>query len=202
VNRGLLLAFDGVDGAGKTTQATRLTARLRSVGHQVLETKEPTLGSFGEQIREQIALGKPAPAELELHWFTEDRRQHVAEVIEPALVSGTTVVCDRYFLSTVAYQGARGLDPFSILADCEAKFPLPDLAIVLDVDPRVGLARVRKRGNGRDPVFERLDRLKGASKIFRSVSRDYIALIDGAPSIETVENAVVEELRRRFHLRI
>jgi dTMP kinase len=202
VNRGLLFAFDGVDGAGKTTQAELLTSRLRSRGLEVVATKEPTQGPFGQRIKEQVARGEPALVQDEILWFNEDRRQHVSEVIEPALASGKAVVCDRYFLSTVAYQGARGVDPLSILADCEAKFPLPDLAIILDLDAEEGLARVHKRGNGFDPVFERLDRLNAASDIFRSLKRSYILRIDGKPTVERVQAEIIQGVNQRFGLEL
>jgi len=141
VNDGRLVAFEGIDGAGKSTQLARLAAALRAQGRSVVETREPTDGPWGRRIRAMARAGeRVAPAE-ELRWFVEDRREHVAQVIRPAIAAGAVVLTDRYFLSTVAYQGARGLDPERLLAEAEAEFPLPDLALVLDVDP-AGLGEV------------------------------------------------------------
>lgn len=200
MNGGLLFAFEGVDGAGKTTQARRFCALLESRGRKTLLTKEPTSGPFGQRIRAQIASGEPATPEQELHWFVEDRREHVSSVIEPALASGTIVVCDRYYLSTVAYQGARGLDPQRILEDSEAKFVVPEIAFWLDLDPNEGLARVHRRGAGVDPVFERLDRLAEAARIFRSLERPYVVRIDAEPPIDEVAGRIAAELERRVGL--
>ena len=135
MKRGRLVAFEGLDGSGKSTQLERQAARLRAAGHDVVATREPTPGPNGRRIRELAAAGERAPAPDELALFVADRREHVAEVIAPALARGALVLTDRYFLSTVAYQGARGLDPERLLRESEAEFPLPDLALLFDLDP-------------------------------------------------------------------
>src|SRR5262245_64760544 len=117
--------------------------------------------------------GTLLPPEEELRWFVEDRRAHVRETLEPALAVGRVVVTDRYFLSSVAYQGARGLDWRRILAESEAEFPLPDLALILEVDAREGLTRVRGRGNAIEGVFERKDYLERVAAIFAALDRPY-----------------------------
>ena len=102
------------------------------------------------------------------------------EVIAPALARGAVVLSDRYFLSTVAYQGARGLDPQQLLAANEAEFPLPDLALLLELPPADGLARVAARGGPAEPAFERADFLARVREIFDALDRPYLERIDAA----------------------
>jgi dTMP kinase len=176
--RGRLVAFEGLDGCGKTTQVTTLVRALRARGLEVVETREPTDGPFGRRIRAMAASGeRPAPEE-ELRWFVEDRREHVRAVVAPGLAAGRVVVTDRYFLSTVAYQGARGFDPERLLRESEAEFPLPDLALLLELEPRVGLARVTRSGRAREPAFEELAYLERVAAIFRSIARPWLVRID------------------------
>ena len=110
MERGLLIVFEGLDGCGKSTQLDLLCARLRAAQHEVIPTKEPTDGPVGRRIREMARSQTRVTPEQELEWFMEDRREHVSEVVEPGLAAGAIVLSDRYWLSNVAYQGARGLD--------------------------------------------------------------------------------------------
>lgn len=145
--RGTFIVFEGGEGAGKSTQERLLAEHLVSIGHDVLRTREPGGTAAAERIR--AILLDPASAGLDVRaealLFAAARGDHVARVIRPALQAGTTVICDRYLDSSVAYQGyGRQMDPdrireLSLWATSEL---LPDLTIVLDIDPRVGLARV------------------------------------------------------------
>ena len=200
VNRGRLIAFEGLDGCGKTTQVTALTRALRDAGRDVLETREPTNGPFGQRIREMARSGVPVPAEQELGWFVEDRRQHVAGVIGPALASDRVVVCDRYVLSTVAYQGARGLDWRRILDASEAEFPRPDLVLLLEIEPEAGLARARARREALETAFERRDFLERVAEIFRAVDRAYIERVPADGTLEEVHAAVCARVAARLGL--
>ena len=179
VTRGRFLAFEGLDGCGKSTQVAALPRALRAAGVDVVTTREPTDGATGRRIREMARSGETVPPEQELQWFSEDRREHVAQVIRPALERGQVVVTDRYFLSTVAYQGARGLPVEGILADSAAEFPLPDLVILLEIEPAAGLARVEGRGGLREPVFEKREFLEVVAENFRALDLPYLARIDG-----------------------
>ncbi len=200
MNRGRLLAFEGLDGCGKSTQVAALSRSLREAGCDVLTTHEPTDGPWGRRIREMARAGVPAAVEEELRWFVEDRRAHVAETLEPALRAGRVVLTDRYFLSTVAYQGARGLDPERILADSEAEFPLPDLVLLLEVEPALGLERVRGRGGELESVFEQPERLARVAEIFRSLNRPYIERIDASDPADAVEHAIRTRVEQRLDL--
>jgi dTMP kinase len=200
VKRGTLLAFEGLDGCGKSTQALELARALRAAGRDVLVTREPTDGPTGARIRAMARSGTALAPEEELRWFVEDRRAHVRETVAPALAAGRLVLTDRYFLSTVAYQGARGLDWRRILAESEAEFPLPDLVLLLEVEVAVGLARIRGRGGSRESVFEQRELLERVASIFRAVDRPYVERVPAGGCVEEVHAAVVERVRARLGL--
>jgi dTMP kinase len=200
VKRGTLLALEGVDGCGKSTQVAELVRALREAGRDVLATCEPTGGPTGARIRAMARSGTALPAEEELRWFVEDRRAHVRDTIGPALADGRVVVTDRYFLSTVAYQGARGLDWRRILAESEAEFPLPDLALLLELPADEGLARVHRRGRAVEGRFERADYLERVAEIFRAIERPYVERIPAAGGPDEVHARVVDRVRARLGL--
>lgn len=200
MNRGRLLALEGLDGCGKSTQVEPLAEALRGAGHDVLTTREPTDGPHGRRIREMARSGECVAPEEELRWFVADRRQHVAQVVEPALAAGRVVLTDRYYLSSVAYQGARGLDWTTILADSEREFPAPDLALLFEIDPAEGLARVQARGGALEHGFERPEFLARVAEIFRALDRPYVARIAAAASLDAVSRAVRQCVRERLGL--
>lgn len=191
--RGVLVAFDGIDGAGKTTQARILADRLRRAGLDVVESKEPTTGEHGMRLRESARAGR-LPLDEELALFLADRREHIASVIQPALDRGAVVIVDRYYPSTVAYQGARGADPIDVLRTNEAFAPQPDVLVLVDVDPAVGVSRVRGR-DGTENEFEREDDLRRARAIFRTISGPHVLTVDGTRTIEDVARSVGERVR-------
>ena len=186
VNRGRLIALEGLDGCGKTTQAARLADALRARGHAVLLTREPSDGPIGQRIRALARSGDPLSAEQELGLFLDDRREHVALVIEPALAAGRWVVTDRYTLSTVAYQGARGLDWQKLLARSESEFPLPDAVLLFELPVETGLARTRTRGGAPDERFEQSGYLREVSAIFAAIDRPYLVRVDASGSADAV----------------
>ncbi|HTD67074.1 MAG TPA: dTMP kinase, partial [Candidatus Limnocylindria bacterium] len=123
---GFLIAIEGIDGAGKTTQARLLQERLAARQLATIGTKEPTNGPWGRVLRESAQTGRLS-IEDEVETFIKDRREHVADKIMPALRDGTIVIVDRYYFSTAAYQGARGLDPQELMRRNEEFAPQPDL---------------------------------------------------------------------------
>jgi dTMP kinase len=201
VNRGRLIAFEGLDGCGKTTQIARLAESLRKAGHDPIVTAEPTDGEFGRRIRAMArgSMSEVAPEE-ELRWFVEDRREHVARCIAPARAAGRHVLTDRYFLSTVAYQGANGLDAASLLAQSEAEFPIPDLVLLLELDVDVALARVHARGVRLEGAFEARGRLERVARIFKSLERAYITRLDASGSPDAVALAIAAQVREQLAL--
>jgi dTMP kinase len=198
--QGCLIVFEGIDGAGKTTQSKILHDVLARGGHRVKATKEPTGSPSGERIRELAREGRRESPEIETDLFLRDRRSHVEKLIGPALEDGAVVISDRYYLSTVAYQGARGLDPALLLLGCEQEFPVPDLALILDVSPEEGLRRIARRQRDLDPAFERIESLVPVSALFRSLARPYISHIDGEGTIGSVSESILGEVRAKTSL--
>jgi dTMP kinase len=143
---GLFIAFEGGEGAGKSTQVTRLTESLRSRGHTVLTTFEPGDTPVGRQLR-QILLGHETGAldpHTEALLYAADRAEHVATVVRPSLDRGEVCITDRYIDSSIAYQGAgRTLDAADVerTSRWATNGLWPDLTVLLDVDPAVGLTR-------------------------------------------------------------
>ena len=198
MNGGRLVALEGLDGCGKTTQAGRIAAALRARGREVVLTREPTDGPFGRRIRALAKSSDPLSAAQERELFTEDRREHVARVIEPALAAGRWVLTDRYFLSTVAYQGARGLDWREILRNSEAEFPVPDAVLLFELPAAEGLARAHARGGVPDERFEQAEYLAQVERIFAALDRPYLARIDASGSAEAVTARALAALRARI----
>jgi len=200
VNRGSLIVFEGVDGSGKSTQLALLAETMRAAGREVVETGEPYDCEWGRKIRQMARSGQGVAPEQELEWFLEQRRMHVRDLVGPSLAAGRVVLSDRYFLSTVAYQGARGLDAETLLAECEAEFPIPELVLLLEIDAGSGLRRVAERGGPREPAFEEGAFLQRVAAIFHGLDRDYIARIAADGEIAAVRQRVLSEVRQRLAL--
>ncbi len=143
---GTFIVFEGGDGVGKSTQITRSADFLLKAGHEVVVTREPGGSALGTKIRELLLGSEPGSVSdrTEALLFAADRADHVATVIRPALARGAIVLCDRYIDSSLAYQGvARGLgvDQIAKLSEWATDGLTPDLTIVLDLAPEVGLQR-------------------------------------------------------------
>ncbi len=200
VKRGSFIVFEGIDGSGKSTQVERLVAALCKAGHDARATFEPTQGPFGKKIREKARTGEPIAPETELSWFEEDRKSHVADEIQPALEAGQVLVCDRYYLSTVAYQGARGLDYHEILKRSEALFPPPDLVLLLEIDPERSKQRLEDRAGPAEPDFENLEFQERVAAIFAELDRPYLERIDGEANADEVQRSIQAAVARRLGL--
>lgn len=178
LQRGLLLAFEGIDGSGKSTQARRVAEWFRAQGREVVLTREPTDGPWGTKIRSARFTERLSPGD-ELEAFIEDRKEHVATLIAPALARGAVVIVDRYYYSTAAYQGARGLDPQALIRRNRAFAPVPDQVLLYDVEPKISLERIKSRGEGVD-LFETLEALTKVRAIFLSLVEPHVMVIDGS----------------------
>lgn len=184
---GVWITLEGGDGSGKTTQAELLDRWLTDAGHTVLRTREPGGSEVGQLIRDIVLhhRGDVAPR-AEALLYAADRAHHVATVVRPALERGEIVLQDRYLDSSVAYQGAgRVLDAVEVrdLSLWAAEGALPDLTVLLDLDP----ATARVRLDSADKPFDRLEAEK--SDFHTRVREAFLALADAEPDRFLVLNA-------------
>ena len=194
---GLFIVIEGIDGTGKSTQAKLLGDWFASQGREVVLSREPTAGPWGKKVRESAATGRLSP-EDELQYFLNDRRQHVDELIAPALAAGKVVILDRYYFSTMAYQGARGFDPAEIRRKNEAFAPVPDLLLIMDLDVDTALGRIGARGDTANE-FEKRENLERCREIFLSLrDENFVRVIptQGTPDEvgEQIREAVGQHL--------
>lgn len=191
---GILVVFDGIDGAGKTTQVCRLEAALASVGENVLVSKEPTDGVWGAKLRASAITGR-LPFDEELTAFIEDRQDHLTNKVIPALERGAVVILDRYFYSTIAYQGLRAGAISHIEPRIRANVVEPDVAYLLELPPTLAVARIEAR-DGAANHFEKIEDLVQIDRIFHEIARhdDRMVKIDGSIS----EQAVFASLLKHF----
>ncbi|MAF23206.1 MAG: dTMP kinase [Roseibacillus sp.] len=190
---GLLIVLEGIDGTGKSTQTRLLAEALREQGFNVTHSREPTDGIYGRKLRESATTGRLS-AEEELDLFHKDRREHVERLILPALKAGDIVVLDRYYFSTMAYQGIRGFDPQEIRRTNEEFAPRPDLLLLLELSLDTAMARIGVR-DGRGNQFERRESLQLCREIFHSVKDDFVHIIDADQSVEQAQKAIISTVR-------
>jgi len=198
VARGKFITLEGGEGGGKTTQAAALTERLRKAGLSVLQTREPGGTPRAEAIREVLLSGKAkrfGPMG-EAVLFYAARESHLELAIRPAIEQGTWVICDRFSDSTRAYQGAAGGVPRSVINVLEKAVvgsTRPDLTIIFDLPPELGLERAAKRArpsSDGEPAGSELDRFETMSLAFHSNLRDeFLAIAKAEPGRCVVVNA-------------
>lgn len=192
--RAPFIVFEGLDGAGTTTQSHRLVAALEAAGRKAHFTREPSDGPVGTSIRQALAgrLVRPGgerltPETLAL-LFAADRVDHLASEIDRLCDRGVTIICDRYVLSSVAYQGQE-LDPAFVRA-INARAAAPDLTLFVRVSPETALQRRAGRHLGED-LYERLETQRRVAEAYDRAARDYaashrVAVVDGERSIDEV----------------
>jgi dTMP kinase len=201
---GRFISFEGGEGSGKSTQLRRLAARLSAQDVIVITTREPGGTPGAEDIRQLLVEGEPGrwDGRVEALLVNAARADHVARLIRPALAEGKWVLCDRYVHSTLAYQGAaRGLDDAELrqLHAFATGDLWPDLTIVLDVDPTLGLARAAGRAGGEA-------RFEGEPPAFHKAVRDRflsfsdVAVVPSDAPIDDVTDAVWSIVAERFGL--
>ena len=188
---GALIVIEGIDGAGKTTQARGLVRRLRARGFDAVAFREPTRGPWGREIRRFAKEAGSLTPEQELDLFLRDRKDNVDRNLRPALAAGRIVVLDRYYFSSIAYQGAKGLDPDRVRRLNERIAVRPDLVFVLDLGPGLGLARIAGRKT-RDALFEREGYLRKVRKIFRSFRGRLFVPIDARQARHVIAGLILD----------
>lgn len=199
----MFIAFEGGEGAGKSTQEALLADHLVAHGHEVVRTREPGGTPAGEAIRaivlspEYEGLDDRSEALL----FAASRGEHVARVIRPALERGAVVVCDRYIDSSVAYQGAGrnlGTDVVRELSLWATNALLPDLTVVLDIDPEIGLARLHSRDRLEAQPLEYHQRVRQAFLDLAAAEPDRYIVVDATQD----PNAMAARIREVVDTRL
>jgi len=198
LDKGLLILIDGIDGSGKTTQCHLLHEAFRFLGLKSTIVKEPSadspyvekIHSLRSQPRGQVS------KEKELKWFTEDTRHNVENHIRPKLREGFIVIMDRYYHSTIAYQGGLGLDPECIKAKNEAFAPAPDITIILDIPVTIAIERINSQRQGNFDSFEEEGYLKKVRDVFLQMqSYGNVRIVEGGGSIPQVFGRVLSAVR-------
>lgn len=193
-NNGLFIVFEGIDGSGKTTQLKRTKEYLADRGRDVVETREPGGTAISESIREMLLnpVNKNMSAECELLLYSAARAQHIAEVIAPALKEGKAVLCDRFSLSTIAYQGyGRGIDLDKIrnIHSAASLGVKPDLTLIIDVPVDLAAERVSQ---SRNLPKDRLEQEK--SDFFKKVRSGFLSEAEGDRSLIVIDGRNTEDI--------
>jgi dTMP kinase len=188
---GVFIVFEGIDGSGKSTHIKQLAEELRGRGLSVLETAEPSKDLIGTFIRDYAERNSDRfTLETETLLFAADRYEHVRQVIAPALERGSIVISDRYFYSSIAYQGATGID-LDWIREMNRFAPKPDLGFLLDIPPESSLERVNDRAK---TVFEVSDYLRKVRDIYLGmVERGELVRVEADRSRDEV-GAELQEL--------
>ena len=205
-DKGYFISFEGIDGSGKSTQIQRLADFLRSLSFDIVVTREPGGSVGGEEIRKLLLQGDVDrwSAETEILLFTAARRDHLERIILPAMKNGQIVICDRFTDSTRMYQGMRGpkLKKLVDMLDKEVIAHDPDLTILIDIDPEIGLRRAKSR----ETVEERfedfgLELQKKMRKGFLDLSKQFsnrISVIDGLQSEDKVSKEICSLVKAKL----
>jgi dTMP kinase len=202
LTQGLLITFEGGDGAGKSTLMKGLYRLLEERGESVIQTRAPGGTQLGEKIRSLLLESKtPLSDRCELFLFLADRAEHMQEVIFPALSEGKIILCDRFNDSSIAYQGvARGLDADKVNALClfATDGKIPDLTFYLDISPEVGIARTLHKTGEKDRIeSESLSFHEKIRQAFLHIAKQdpkRVRVLDATQSPETLLEQVLKFL--------
>lgn len=196
--KGKLIALEGPDGCGKSTQAGLLSEWLKSEGYEVEITYEPTDNPLGRIIRDSLQGKIKLTVEAEALLFAGDRALHVSDVIRPSLEEGKIIITGRYVYSSLAYQSARGLSKGWIESINEPAIE-PDLTIFIDVPPEVGLERMDSSRKA-DKFDRNLNLQTKVREAYKKLARgEGMPLIDGTLPRDEVQKKIREEVRQILH---
>ncbi|MBL6641153.1 MAG: dTMP kinase [Rhodobacteraceae bacterium] len=203
---GCFITFEGIDGSGKSTQTKLLAARLQDEGFDIILTREPGGSEGAEEIRDLVLQGATDrwSAETEILLFTAARRDHIERTILPALAQGKIVICDRFADSTRMYQGiSRG--NLRALVDQLHHLMIPydpDITILIDMDPEIGLKRAKARTTSEERFEDfGLDLQKRMRSGFLELAREFdtrIAVVDGNRDIPELAETIYERVKLAF----
>jgi len=205
---GKFIVLEGLDGSGKSAQVDLVIKFLQDSGKEVVVTKEPTMDSEAGRKIKQVLRKEIIVEPLELQkLYVQDRREHLQNKVIPALKAGKYVVSSRYAFSTFAYGYSSGLD-VKLLVDLNKEFLLPDLTIIVDVDPESCIKRIESRGEPKE-FFEELGKLTKVNEIYKktpqmfpalggSASGGEIVLVDGRKSISEVFENIKKVIEKKI----
>jgi len=197
--KGKFIVFEGIDGAGLTTQSKLLEEYLKGKKYDVVLTKEPTNNLIGGLIRAALKKEWSTSNRTLQLLFSADRAHHLEKEIFPALESGKIVISDRYFISTIAY-GMVELEK-DWLKELNSRFILPDIIFIIDVPAEVAIERIKSSRFGFE-LFEERERLEKIRNNFIELSKEYenCFVIDGSKSIEDVHNEIVKITKEKLNI--
>lgn len=188
---GKFIVVEGLDGSGQSTQVSLLRDFFIGKGEQVVLTKEPTLDSqAGKKIREILDEKNKTDSSQLQELFAQDRKEHLDNVIIPALEKGRIVISDRYFFSSFAFGASDGLD-LEWLIKINNDFLMPDLTVILKVEPGVCIARIEKRGESKT-LFEKQEKLTKVWETYKIMPERFenVKIINGEESIKEVFDSI------------
>lgn len=197
LTRGLFIAFEGIDGGGKTTQALILKDRLESMGLNVRYVKEPTSGPWGIKIRRIAEKGREGISpEEELDYFIQDRKQDVEENILPVLADKGVVIADRYFYSTIAYQSVLGLSA-DMIRHRNGEFPVPDIVFMLELTTEKSQKRITVNRNETANIgYEQKEFLNKVKRVFDAMKDPNIIRINSEKLKQDVSEEIFKHVDR------
>jgi dTMP kinase len=193
--RGFFICVEGLDGCGKTTQTKLLVRRLRRKRYDAIYTAEPSRGKIGKFIKRHCLHGeKRVSSIIEALLFAADRFEHVEDVIVPAIGKGKIVVSDRYVYSSLAYQGAAGLD-LGWIEKVNEHAIHPDLAFFIDVKPEIVVKRLKPKKS----VMENLQTQQKVREVYmKFVENGELVKIDGNGSVQEVAESILKAVLKGF----
>lgn len=200
--KGLLIAFEGGDGSGKSTIAGRIVKLLNAQNKNAVYLKEPTDGPIGKELRRAITQGDVRNPAEELRLFVEDRKVNVEQNIIPALEAGKFVCIDRYYISTMAYQGAFGIDLEYIQSLNEEFAPEPDLILYFKAPWEVRVRRIESTREGGCNSFEQEDYQRKVEACFESMDFSQMSEIDAGANQDEVLLQVIDTFARVLGVKI
>ena len=205
----MFITLEGTEGSGKTSAINIVVERLKKEGYTIVQTREPGGTPIAEQIRNVILdVGNTSlDARAEALLYAASRRQHLVEKVWPAIKEGKIVICDRYLDSSLAYQGgARGLGIDEVLNInlFATEHTMPDLTLLFDLDPEVGLARIRKNANREINRLdlEKLEFHKQVRETFLNLSKrfsDRFVVVDASLPLEEVAEIAYRAIKGRLN---